>query len=105
MSNRALSKKLASVKPGTAFVGADLALDRNVAVVLTERAEQVSRFGFPNERDGYDYFYRRLDTIREQRQAPAVGPFLRSPCRLQRYAVADSGLSRRCLRGGHCLRQ
>jgi transposase len=72
MSNRTLPKKLASVKPGTVFVGVDLALDRNVAVVLTERAEQLSRFGFPNERDGYDYFYRRLDTIREQQQAPAV---------------------------------
>jgi hypothetical protein len=72
MSNRTLSKKLASVKPGTVFVGVDLALDRNVAVVLTERAEQLSRFGFPNERDGYDYFYRRLDSIREQQQAPAV---------------------------------
>jgi transposase len=72
MSNRTLSKKLASVKPGTVFVGVDLALDRNVAVVLTERAEQLSRFGFPNKRDGYDYFYRRLDTIREQQQAPEV---------------------------------
>jgi len=72
MSNSTLSKKLASVKPGTLFVGIDLALDRNVAVVLTERAEQLSRFGFPNERDGYDYFYRRLEAIQEQQQAPAV---------------------------------
>ena len=72
MSNRTLSKKLASVKPGTLFVGVDLALDRNVAVVLSERAEQLSRFGFPNERDGYDYFYRRLEAILEQQQAPAV---------------------------------
>jgi len=72
MSNRTLSKKLASVKPGTLFVGVDLALDRDVAVVLTERAEQLSRFGFPNDRDGYDYFYRRLDTLQERQQAPAV---------------------------------
>jgi transposase len=72
MSNSTLSKKLASVKPGTLFVGVDLALDRNVAVVLTERAEQLGRFGFPNERDGYDYFYRRLEVIQEQRQAPAL---------------------------------
>jgi len=72
MSNRTLSKKLASVKPGTLFVGIDLALDRNVAVVLSERAEQLARFGFPNERDGYDYFYRRLEAILEQQQAPAV---------------------------------
>ena len=72
MSNSTLSKKLASVKPGTLFVGIDLALDRNVAVVLSERAEQLTRFGFPNERDGYDYFYRRLEAIQEQQQAPAV---------------------------------
>ncbi len=72
MSNRTLSKKLASVKPGTVFVGIDLALDRNVAVVLSERAEPLARFGFPNERVGYDYLYRRLEAIQEQQQAPAV---------------------------------
>ena len=72
MSNSTLSKKLASVKPGTVFVGVDLALDRNVAVVLTERAEQLARFRFPNDRDGYDYFYRRLEAIQENQQAPAV---------------------------------
>jgi transposase len=54
------------------FVGVDLALDRNTAVVLTERAEQLARFGFPNERDGYDYFYRRLEAIQQRHQAPAV---------------------------------
>ena len=72
MSNSTLSKKLASVKPGTMFVGIDLALDRNVAVVLTEHAEQLARFGFPNDREGYDYFYRRLEAIQESQQAPAV---------------------------------
>jgi transposase len=72
MSNRTLTKKLASVKPGTVFVGVDLALDHNVAVVLTERAEQLTRFGFPNDRDGYDYFYRRLEATQKRQQAPAV---------------------------------
>jgi transposase len=72
MSSRTLSKKLASVKPGTLFVGVDLALDRNVAVVLSERAERLARFGFPNDRDGYDYFYRRLKAVQERQQAPAV---------------------------------
>ena len=48
------------------FVGVDLALDRNVAVVLSERTEQLSRLGSPNERDGYDYLYRRLEAIQEQ---------------------------------------
>ena len=72
MSNRTLSKKLASVKPGTLFIGVDLALDRNVAVVLTERAKQLTRFGFPNDRDGYDYFYGRLEAVQEREQAAAV---------------------------------
>jgi transposase len=72
MSNSTLSKKLSSVKPGTLNIGVDLALDRNVALVLSERAEQLARFGFPNDRDGYDYFYRRVDTVQEEQQAPAV---------------------------------
>ena len=67
-----LAKKLASVKPGTLFVGVDLALDRNVAVVLNERAQQLDRFGFPNDQDGYDYFRSRLETLRERQQAPTV---------------------------------
>lgn len=72
MSNSTLSKKLASVKPGTLYVGVDLALDHNVAVVLSERAERLARFGFPNDRGGYDYFYRRLEAVQRRQQAPAV---------------------------------
>lgn len=72
MSQRTLSKKLSSLKPGTLYVGVDLALDQNRAVVLTERAEQLARFSFPNQRDGYDYFYRRLTTLQQSQQAPAV---------------------------------
>ncbi|MFV2045207.1 MAG: IS110 family transposase [Anaerolineales bacterium] len=72
MSNSTLSKKLANVEPGTLYVGVDLALKRNVAVVLSERADRLARFGFPNNQDGYDYFYRRLETLRERHQAPAV---------------------------------
>lgn len=72
MSNRTLTKKLARVKPGTLFVGVDLGLDRNVAVVLTEQAQQLRRFGFCNDRDGYEFFYRCLDTLQEQQQAVAV---------------------------------
>ena len=70
--SRTLSKKLANVEPGTLYVGVDLALKRNVAVVLSERARRLTRFGFPNNQDGYDYFHRRLETLRERHQAPAV---------------------------------
>jgi transposase len=72
MSNRKVTKRLASVKPGTLFVGVDLGLDHNVAAVLDERAEQVARFGFPNDRSGYDYLYRRVEDLEKRRTAPAV---------------------------------
>jgi hypothetical protein len=67
-----LAKKLASVKPGTLYVGTDLVLDRNFAVVLNERAERLDRFGFPNDRQGYDYLHCRLAAIRERHQASTV---------------------------------
>ncbi|MEJ2711214.1 MAG: IS110 family transposase [Anaerolineales bacterium] len=72
MSTRTLSEKLIRVKPGTLYVGVDLALKRNVAVVLTESAEQLARFAFSNDRNGYDYFYDRLDKLQQSRRSPAV---------------------------------
>jgi transposase len=72
MSQSTLSKKLASVKPGTLFVGVDLALDRNVAVVMSERAKRLDRFRFGNDLEGYKYFHRRLRKVKEKHQAPAV---------------------------------
>jgi hypothetical protein len=94
MSNSTLAKKLASVKPGTVFVGVDMALDCNVAVVLTERAERLARFGFPNERDGYDYFYRRLEAIQERQQAPAVLVGMESTNYFWKLLAADIELRR-----------
>jgi transposase len=67
-----LTKKLAQVKPGTLFVGVDMALERNVAQVLSERAERLDRFRFPNDRDGYNYFHRRLEKLKACHQAPAL---------------------------------
>jgi transposase len=72
MSQSTLSKKLASVKPGTLFIGVDLALDRNVAVVMDERAKRLDRFQFDNDLEGYRYFHRRLRKVKEKHQAPAV---------------------------------
>jgi transposase len=67
-----LPKKLASVKPGTLYAGVDLALDSNVVVVLDEGAQPLARFRFPNDRGGYDFFYGRLERLRERHQAPEV---------------------------------
>jgi transposase len=72
MSQSTLSKKLASVKPGTLFVGIDLALDRNVAVVIDERAKRLDRFRFDNDVGGYKYFHRRLRKVKEKHHAPAM---------------------------------
>ena len=45
MSSRTLAKKLASVKPGTLFAGVDLALDRNVVVVVNYPAASGGALG------------------------------------------------------------
>ena len=67
-----LAKKLAFVKPGTLFAGIDMALERNMAVLITERAEVRTQFHFPNDRLGYDYLLQRLRASQERGQAPAV---------------------------------
>jgi hypothetical protein len=67
-----LAEKLASVKSGTLFAGIDLALERNMAVLITERAAVQAQFYFPNDRLGYDYLLRRLRVSQERAQAPAV---------------------------------
>jgi transposase len=70
--SRRLAKKLAVVKPGTLYVGVDLALEHNFAMVIKERAEILTQFGFPNDCHGYGYFHRRLVSMQERHQAPAV---------------------------------
>ena len=70
--SRTLAKKLAHVKPRTLFVGVDLGLDRNVAVVITEGAQRLTKFAFPHTQDGYAYFRRRLRELQMDHQAPAM---------------------------------
>jgi transposase len=67
-----LAKKLVSVKPGTLFAGVDMALERNMAVLMTERAGVLTQFHFPNDRLGYDYLLGRLRAGQERCAAPAV---------------------------------
>ena len=70
--SRTLPRKLAQVKPGTLFVGVDLGLDRNVAVVINGGAQRLARFSFPHDRDGYAYFRRRLMKAQKHHEAPAL---------------------------------
>ena len=70
--SRTLAKKLAQVKPGTLFVGVDLGLDRNVAVIINEGGRRLAKFAFPHDRDGYAYFRRRLRKLERHHHAPAM---------------------------------
>ena len=70
--SRTLAKKLAQVKPGTLFVGVDLGLDRNVAVIINEGGQRLAKFAFPHTQDGYAYFRRRLRKLQSHHEAPAM---------------------------------
>jgi len=70
--SRTLAKKLAQVKPGTLFVGVDLGLDRNVAVIINEGGQRLGKFAFPHTQDGYAYFRRRLRQLQRHHQAAAM---------------------------------
>jgi len=70
--SRTLAKKLAQVKPGTLFVGVDLGLDRNVAVIINGSAQRLGKFWFPHDQDGYAYFHRRLEKLQKCHQAAVM---------------------------------
>lgn len=72
MSKSNISKQLRQVPPGALHVGVDLALEKNVAVVINEKAERLDQFSFTQERGGYDYFLRRLEGVRQKHDAPCT---------------------------------
>lgn len=69
MSNSSTSNHLRQVQPGTLHVGVDLALERNMVVVINEKADKLDRFSFPQDRGGYDYFLRRVEGVRQKQHA------------------------------------
>jgi transposase len=69
---RNVARRLAQCKPGILYIGVDLGLDRNVAEVITERAECLARLQFGNDRGSFEYFRRRLETLRVRQQATGV---------------------------------
>ena len=56
MTKSNITKQFAQVKPGALHAGVDLALEKNVVVVINEKAERIDRFSFSQDREGYDYF-------------------------------------------------
>ncbi|HEX9092002.1 MAG TPA: IS110 family transposase, partial [Anaerolineales bacterium] len=67
-----IARQLAQVQAGTLHAGVDLALEKNVVVVVNEKAERLDHFSFPQDRGGYDYFLRRLEGLRQKYQAAKV---------------------------------
>ena len=72
MSKSNIARQLVQVQPGTLHVGVDLALEKNVAIVINEKAQRLDHFSFPQDRGGYDYFLQRMEGLRQKQQAEEV---------------------------------
>ena len=72
MTKSNIARQLVQDQPGKLHVGVDLALGKNVAVVINEKGQRLDRFSFPQERGGYDYFLERLEGLRQKQRASEV---------------------------------
>jgi transposase len=72
MSNDSTFKNIGQDQPGILHVGVDLALEKNMAAVINERAERLDRFSFPQDRGGYEYFLQRVENVREKQNASGI---------------------------------
>ncbi len=54
------------------YAGIDLALEKNVVVVLNASGQVVDRFAFGQEREGYGYLEERLEGVRQRQGAVGV---------------------------------
>jgi transposase len=69
MTKSNIARQIVQDQPGTLHVGVDLALEKNVAVVINEKGQRLDRFSFPQDRGGYDYFLERLEGMCEKQRA------------------------------------
>lgn len=67
-----ITKQFVQDPAGCLHAGVDLALEKNVVVVINEKAQRQDHFSFPQDRGGYDYFLRRLESLRQKHQAAKV---------------------------------
>jgi hypothetical protein len=52
MSQSNIAGQLAQVQSGTLHAGVDLALEKNVVLVVNEKAQRLDHFSFPQNRGG-----------------------------------------------------
>ena len=72
MANSSTSRKRKQDQAGRLHVGVDLALEKNVVVVINERGERLDHFSFAQDRAGYDFFLQRLERLRVKQQASEI---------------------------------
>ena len=67
MSKSNIARQIVQVQPGTLHVGVDLALEKNVVIVVNEKAQRLDHFSFSQDRGGYDYFLQRMENRYQRR--------------------------------------
>jgi len=72
MTKSNIARQIVQVQPGTLHVGVDLALEKNVVIVVNEKAHRLDHFGFPQDRGGYDYFFQRMEGLCQKHRALGI---------------------------------
>jgi len=72
MSRSHTARSIVQDQPGSLYAGVDLALEKNAVMVMDEKAHRLDHFTFPQDRDGYAYFLKRLEGLRQKHQAAQV---------------------------------
>jgi transposase len=72
MTKFSIARRNVQDQPGTLHVGVDLALEKNVVVVINEKGQRLDRFCFPQDRGGYDYFLEHLEGLRQKQSASGL---------------------------------
>ena len=72
MSKSNIDKQLAQDPSGTLHAGVDLALEKNVVVVVNEKGERLDHFSFPQEVVIPSSVLRRLEGQRQKHRAAKV---------------------------------
>jgi transposase len=72
MSKFNIARQFVQVQPGSLHAGVDLALEKNVVVVINEKTQRLDHFSFPQDRGGYDYFLQRMEGLRQKHRAAGI---------------------------------
>lgn len=72
MSNSNITTGRAQAPGQKLYAGVDLALEKNVVVVLNQAGQVVDRFQFTQDREGYEYFEQRGERVCQREQASGM---------------------------------